>query len=104
MSRRDHRLSDGGTFWINYPPSRDKFYVSFETPPAWKLTTQRVWGGAVPLLFVSFLLASPQRVRVPGIPLCSPFHGPLLQPPHATLGSADEIRPEELQGLLMWRL
>lgn len=89
---------------MDYPASRDKFYVSFETPPAYKLTTQRVWGGTVPLLFVSFLLASPQRVRVPGVPLGSPFHSPLLQPPHATLGSADEIRPEELQGLLIWWL
>lgn len=76
----------------------------FKTPLGYELTTQWVWGGAVPLLSVSLLPVSPQRVQVSGILQCPSLHGPPLQPPNATLGSADEIGPEELQGLLMWRL
>lgn len=101
----------------NYPSSFLCFFcVFFFLPPSWwvyasfkdlgciypaELTTEWIRGGAVPLLFVSFGPVSLRQVWV-GVPQCSPLHSPLLQPPHPTLRSADEIWPEELQGLLMW--
>lgn len=64
-------------------------------------TTKRIWCGTVPLLFVLILSDALHHARI-GVLQGSPSHSPLLQPPHPTLRSADEVWPEELQSLLGW--
>lgn len=63
------------------------------------LTTKWIWCGAVPLLFASIFPEALHQVWI-GALQGSPSPCPLLQPPHPTLGSADEVWPEELQSLL----
>lgn len=75
-------------------------YIS--CPCGWAtLTAKWIWCCAVPLLFAAVLPVPLHQVWL-GVPQRSPSHGPLLQLHHATLRSADEIWPEELQSFLKW--
>lgn len=66
------------------------------------LATKWIWCSAVPLLFASIFPEAFHQVWI-GALQGSPSPCPLLQPPHPTLGSADEVWPEERQSLLGWR-
>ena len=66
-----------------------------------ELTAKWVWCGAVPLLSASILPEALHQVWI-GVLQSPPPPGPLLQPPHPALRSADEVWPEELQSLLGW--
>ena len=66
-----------------------------------ELTAKWIWCGAVPLLSASILPEALHQVWI-GVLQRPPPPGPLLQPPHPALRSADEVWPEELQSLLGW--